>query len=91
MSDYLQRYLPEFDEDAQRQHLEQFSKRDLLEMVLRAYKEKRLLLKMLGERDSQLAEIQTVLERRSALLDTPGVPSSDDLRRMMDDDPPQEG
>lgn len=85
MFDYLQKYLPEFDEDATRQQLEPFGKQDLLEMLIRAYKEKRLILKMLAERDSKLSDIRASLDQPSALLAMPDVPSTDDLRRMMDD------
>ena len=82
MDDYLQRYLPEYDADAARARLSTFSAEDLVEMVIRAYKEKRLLLKMLEESDIKLSKIKEILSAPSELSNMPGIPGPNDLRRM---------
>jgi hypothetical protein len=84
MDDYLQRYLPEYDAAAARQHLSQFSKEELLEMLIVAYKEKRLFAKMLDERLDKENRIRQVLDEPSKLSSMPGVPGPDDLRKMFE-------
>ena len=45
MSDNLDKYLPEYDENEARKKLAGFSTADLTDMLIRAYKEKRVLAK----------------------------------------------
>ncbi len=40
---YLKRHLPDFDTDEKRTHLQQFSKEDLIERLLVAYKNARII------------------------------------------------
>jgi hypothetical protein len=84
MPDNLDKYVPEFDEEDQRQRLAGFNRDDLIHMLLRAYKEKRVLAKMLDEFHAKFTRIQAVIEEPSALLKAPGVPGEDDLRKMME-------
>jgi hypothetical protein len=82
MSEYLQRYLPEYDENEVREKLSQFSAPDLVEMLIRAYKEKRVFLKMLDESNAKLEKVQKILSEPPTLNNMPDVPTADDLRRM---------
>jgi hypothetical protein len=84
MADNLDRYVPEFDDDERRKRLEGFDRDDLIHMLVRAYKEKRVLAKMLDEADAKLQRIQAIIEEPSALLKLPGIPGEDDLRKMME-------
>ena len=81
----LDRYVPEFDDEEHRQRLAAFGKEDLLEMLVRAYKEKRVLAKQLDECYAKFARIQAIVDEPSALLKAPDVPGDDDLRKMMED------
>ena len=84
MSDYLQRYLPEYDDEEERRKLSHFSKEELLEMLVRAYKEKRVIAKMLGEQFEKQQRIRDVLDEPSKLSQMPDVPGPDDLRKMLE-------
>ncbi len=84
MSDNLQKYLPEYDPDEARARLTKFSKEDLIDMLVRAYMEKRVLAKMLDERMNKLSRVETILEEPSSLLNMPDIPTVEDLRRMLD-------
>jgi hypothetical protein len=84
MPDNIDKYVPEFDEEDYRQRLAEFEKDDLIHMLLRAYKEKRVLAKMLDESHAKFTCIQAVIEEPSALLNALGVPGEDDLRKMME-------
>ena len=84
MPDNIDRYVPEFDEEDQRQRLAGFNRDDLIHMLLRAYKEKRILAKMLDESTAKFSRIHAVIEEPSALLKAPGIPGDDDLRKMME-------
>lgn len=79
MSDYLQRYLPEYDEDEARQRLAFATKEDLLTMLIRAYKEKRVLAKMLDEQFQRAKRIEEILAEPSKLTQMPDVPNAADL------------
>lgn len=83
MSDNLQRYLPEYDDDEERQKLASFSKEELLDMLIRAYKEKRVMAKLADEERHRLERIRDILDEPSALLQMPDVPGPDDLRNML--------
>jgi hypothetical protein len=85
MPDNLDKYLPEFDEDAVRARLAGFSAKELTDMLVYAYKEKRVWAKVLDEETKKLRKIRDILDESSTLGGMPGVPSADDLRRMMDD------
>jgi len=82
MSDNLQRYVPEFDEDEVRQKLSTFTAVELIEMLIRAYKEKRVIAKMADEAHSKVDRAKAILEEPSVLASMPDVPGPDDLRRM---------
>ena len=84
MANYLQRFLPEYNEDEARERLMAFGADDLREMVLRAYKEKRLLLKMLAEADSKLRRVQGIVAEPSALSAMPDVPDDDELKKLFE-------
>ena len=82
MSDNLDRYLPEFDEEATRNKLEPFNREQLLDMLVYAYKEKRVIAKGWEESTKKLSRIQEVMDEPSALIGMPGIPTAEDLRRM---------
>jgi hypothetical protein len=82
MSDNLDKYLPEYDENEARKKLAGFSAADLTDMLIRAYKEKRVLAKSLDEMYKKLSRIEDAIHEPSSLLKMPGIPTADDLRRM---------
>ena len=82
MTDNLQRYIPEFDEDEVRQRLAGLSASDLIEMLIRAYKEKRVIAKMADEERSKVDRAKAILDEPSSLVNMLDVPGPDDLRRM---------
>ena len=84
LSDNLQRYLPEYDDEEERRKLEGFSKDELLDMLVRAYKEKRVFAKMLGEELDKQQRIRDILDEPSKLSRMPDVPGPDDIRRMLE-------
>lgn len=84
MSDYLRRYLPEFDETSVRQKLAQYGIEDLTHMLVTAYKEKRVLAKMLDELSSKETRIKQIIDEPSSLSQMPDVPGPDDLRKMFE-------
>ncbi len=86
MGDNLQRYMPEYDDSEIRLRLEGFSREELIESLLRACREKRLFAKMLDERMRKLARVEEVLHEPSDLLKMPGVPTAEDLKRLMEDE-----
>jgi hypothetical protein len=86
MPDNIDRYIPEFDEDESRDKLAGFNREDLTDLLLRAYKEKRLLAKELDEVHKKLERIEAITQEPSALLNMPGVPGPDDLKRMTEDE-----
>ena len=86
MADNIDRYIPEFDEDDSRDKLAGFSREDLTDLLLRAYKEKRLLAKMCDELQNKLDRIEAIVQEPSALLKMPGIPGPDDLKRMTEDE-----
>ncbi len=84
MADNLEKYLPEYDDEEERRKLEGFSKNELLDMLIRAYKEKRVFAKALGEELRRQDRIRVILEEPSELLKMPDVPGPDDLKKMME-------
>ena len=84
MADNLDRYVPEFDDEEQRQRLSGFSREDLIHMLVRSYKEKRVFAKMLDEAYAKIDRIKVIAEEPSALRKAPGVPGDDDMRKMME-------
>lgn len=82
MPDNIDKYVPEFDEDEHRERLLEFGREDLIDMLLRAYKEKRMLAKMCDDLASKLSRIEAIAQEPSSLLGLPGIPDADDLRRM---------
>jgi len=86
MGDNLDKYLPEFDEDEVRAKLAGFTAFELTDMLVRAYKEKRLWAKMLDVEIKKLDRIQAIIAEPSSLSQMPGVPTAEDLRRMAEDE-----
>jgi hypothetical protein len=86
MSDNLDRYLPEFDEDEIRNKIAGFTRDQIIDMLIYAYKEKRVIAKSWDESLKKLRRIEAIITEQSSLLNMPGVPSADDLRRMFGDD-----
>jgi len=78
--------MPEYDDREIRLRLEGFSREELIESLLRAYREKRLFAEMLDERMRKLARVEEVLHEPSDLLKMPGVPTAEDLKRLMEDE-----
>lgn len=85
MSDNLDKYLPEFDEDEARSKLIGRTAAELTDMLIYEYKLKRALAKMVDERDRKLERIGEIVAEPSRLTGMPDVPSADDLRRMFGD------
>jgi hypothetical protein len=85
MSDNLDRYfLPgEFDENGLRERVAEFSREELIDMLIYAYKEKRIWAKVADVAWNKLERIKAITEEP---VTTPAVPSPGDLRRMMEDD-----
>ena len=82
MSDNLDKYLPEFDEDEVRIKLSGFTREQLMDMLVYAYKEKRVFAKSLDETQKKFSRIEAIIAEPSSLLKMPGVPTADDIRRM---------
>lgn len=86
MSDNLDRYLPEFDEEETRAKLVGLTREQLVEMLIYDYKLKRVIAKSWDEDGKKLRRIANIIAEPSALLGMPGVPTADDLRRMTEED-----
>ena len=82
MSDNLQRYTPEFDEDEQRRKLAGFSRDELLDVLIRSYRLTTVIAKMLDESRGKQNRIQAILEEPSKLAQMPDIPGPEDLRKM---------
>jgi hypothetical protein len=83
MSDNLDKYLPEFDENEARSKLVGLTAQQLTDMLINAYKLRRVIEKMLDEEINKFRRIEAIITEPSSLTKTPGIPSDDDLRRMM--------
>jgi hypothetical protein len=81
--DNLDKYLPEFDEEEMRERLAGSSREELTQMLIYAYKEKRVFAKMADVAWNKLNRIKAITDESSAPA---AVPTSDDLRRMLDDE-----
>ncbi len=86
MGDNLDRYLPEFDEEAVRAKIAGYSREQIIDMLIYAYKEKRVIAKGWDEALNKLRRIETIIDEPSKLTQMPGIPTADDLRRMTEDD-----
>ena len=95
MSDNLDKYLADFDEESARAQLTGYTLEELIEEVIRERKFKRVVAKMADESSRRLArvreateldEIYRIVDEPSELAKTPGIPTADDLRRMMKDE-----
>jgi hypothetical protein len=84
LSDNLQRYLPEYDDDETRTKLAGFSRDELMDMLVRSYRVTRVVAKMLDEQYEKQRRIQAVMEEPSKLSQMPDVPGPDDLKKMME-------
>jgi hypothetical protein len=74
--------LPEYDDEEERKKLLGFSKDELVDLLVRSYKEKRVIAKSLDEQKQTLQRIRDVMDEPSKLAAMPDVPGPDDLRRM---------
>lgn len=85
MNDNLDRYfLPgEIDEKGLRERVAGYSREELIDMLVYAYKEKRVWAKVADVAWKKLERIKSITQEP---LTPPGVPTPEDLRRMMDDD-----
>jgi hypothetical protein len=83
MSDNLDRYLPEFDESEARNKLLGLTVQELTDRLIYEYKLKRVIAKMLDAESNKLQRIETIIKEPSKLMKMPGIPSAEDLRRMM--------
>ena len=83
MPDNIDKYLPEFDEDDVRNKISGFSRDQLINTLIYAYKEKRLWAKMLDVELQKLRRIEQIIAEPSPLIGMPGVPTAEDLRRMI--------
>lgn len=86
MSSNLDKYLPEFDENEARAKLAGLSSQELTDHLIYEYKLKRVIAKMWDESADKLRRIEEIIAEPSKLARTPGIPSADDLRRMMGDE-----
>jgi len=86
MSSNLDKYLPEFDEDEARSKLAGRSAQELTDMLIYEYKLKRVIAKMLDESEKKIRRIEDIAAERSKLLEMPGMPTTEDLRRMFGDE-----
>jgi hypothetical protein len=60
MPDNLDQYVPEFDEAEMRKRLADCSKEELMDMLMRSYKEKRIVAKMFDELSRKINSIHLV-------------------------------
>jgi hypothetical protein len=84
LSDNLQRYLPEYDDEEEKRKLLGFTRDELADMLIRSYKEKRVLAKALQEETQRLHRIRDVLDEPSKLTQIPDVPGPVDIRKMLE-------
>jgi len=82
----IDKYPPEFDEDETRLKLSGFTHDQLLELLVYAYKEKPLWAKKLDVETNKLHRIEAIIAEPSPPVGMPGVPTTDDLRLMIDED-----
>ncbi len=86
MSHNLDKYIPEFDEEGLRVKLAEFDISQLTDMLVDAYKEKRVLAKMLDAEHARLRRIEGIIAEPSSLTKMPGIPTAEDIRRMTGED-----
>jgi hypothetical protein len=86
MSDNLDKYIPEFDESEVRNKLSGCSREELVNMLVYSYKLRRVIEKRANEDSKKLQRIQDIVSEPSSLPNMPGIPTADDLRRMIEDD-----
>jgi hypothetical protein len=86
MPDNLDRYIPEFDEDEARNKLIGLSREQLTDMLIYSYKLRRVVEKWAEQDTAKLRRIQSILGEPSSLTGMPGIPTADDLRRMLGDE-----
>lgn len=86
MSDSLDTYLHDFDEEELRARLAGNSREELTDMLIYAYKEKRVWAMVADIAWKKLERIKQITEEPST---PPAVPTPDELRRMIEDDEDQ--
>ena len=85
-SEFHNKYVPEFDEEEARNKLVGLTRDQLVDMLVYSYKLRRVVEKWAEEDARKLKRIQGILSEPSGLPNTLGVPTADDLRRMIEDD-----
>lgn len=65
--EYLKRYLPDFDTDEKRSQLQEYSREDLVEMLLVAYKNVRVMAMTADVLQSKLSRIEAIADEPSLL------------------------
>jgi len=86
MSDNLDKYVPEFDESELRNKLAGFSREEIVNMLVYSYKLRRVIEKWADEDSKKLRKIQEIIATPSSIPGMPGIPTSDDIRRMIEGD-----
>lgn len=86
MSDNLDKYVPEFDESELRNKLAGFSREEIVNMLVYSYKLRRVIEKWADEDSKKLRKIQEIIEAPSSIPGMPGIPTSEDIRRMIEGD-----
>jgi hypothetical protein len=86
MSDNLDKYLPEFEETEVRNKLSGCSRDELTNMLVYSYKLRRVIEKYANEDSKKLQRIQNIITEPSTIPGMPGIPTADDLRRMIEDE-----
>jgi hypothetical protein len=76
----------EFDEQGIREKLAGNSREELTDMLIHAYKEKRLLAKALGEAWKKLDRIKKIAEESLVPSTKQNTLTPEELRRLMEDD-----
>jgi hypothetical protein len=85
MSDNLDRYVPEFDEEETRSKLAGLTREQLTDMLVYAYKLRRVIEKWADADAKKLDRIRNILAEPSPPPGMPGIPTAEDLRRMLED------
>lgn len=65
--DYMKRYLPDFDTAEKRANLQEFSKEELIEKLLKAYKDARLMAMTADLLDRKLSHIARIANEPTVL------------------------
>jgi hypothetical protein len=86
MGDNLDKYVPEFDEEEARNKLIGLSREQLVDMLVYSYKLRRVVEKWAEEDAAKLKKIGEIIAAPSRIPEMPGIPTAEDLRRMIEED-----